>query len=74
MIPQNKSCMRLAHVVRCIESGYEWIPPEMAGFAHSLARMPPHIDRRQATKNALLLGYGEQAILDAAGAEPEPIL
>lgn len=66
--------MRLKHVVRCIESGYTWIPPEMAAFKANLQRMPPHVDRLQATKNALLLGYGEQAILDAAGSEPEPPL
>lgn len=64
--------MRLAHVLRCINSGYTWIPPEMAAFKESLERMPPHVDRKQATKNALLLGYGEQAILDAT--EPEPVL
>lgn len=69
--PQNTGPMRLAHAWRCIQSGYEWIPPEMAAFKESLDRMPPQVDRKQATKNALLLGYGEQLLRDAMP-EPEP--
>ena len=50
-------------VLDCIRSDYERIPPEMAKFKESLAHSTL-IDRRQATKNALLLGYGERALLE----------
>ena len=70
-VPQNAPDIPFEDVVRCIVSDYEWIPPGMAGFAWALARMPPHTDRKQATKNALLLGYGEAALLEAAHVWPD---